>query len=166
MMLNSLRAQLTLWYTGVLALVLVSFAGATYAYLAHHVRQRTDDSLADTANSFISSFITESEENQSSDAGALEAAHEFHFGDRLVVVYDGSQRLVAASELPADVSTDHQWPGATSPSAASRLLDSATRSGRAYASIPNNKAGLRAFAVPLKIGSRNYTVVVSRSLSD
>ena len=49
-MLNSLRAQLTLWYTGVLALVLVSFAGATYAYLAHQAQQRTDDSLTDTTN--------------------------------------------------------------------------------------------------------------------
>ena len=166
MMLNSLRAQLTLWYTGVLALVLVSFAGATYAYLAHQAQQRTDDSLADTANSFISSFITESEENKSSDAGALEAAHEFHFGDRLVVVYDESQRVVAASELPADIPADHQWPGARPPSAESRLLDSASRSGRAYTSIPNNKAGLRAFAVALKIGARNYAVVVSRSLAD
>jgi heavy metal sensor kinase len=166
MMLNSLRAQLTLWYTGVLALVLVSFAGATYAYLAHQARQRTDDSLADTANSFISSFIAEAEENRSSDAGALEAVHEFHFADQLVLIYDESQRLVAASELTGDIAADYKLPGSALPSAALPLWNSAAHSSRAYASLPNGKAGLRACAVALTIGARNYTVVVLRSLAD
>ena len=35
-----MRAQLTLWYTGVLALVLIVFALVTYAYLARAARER------------------------------------------------------------------------------------------------------------------------------
>ena len=58
-MFSSMRAQLTLWYTGVLALVLVVFAFATYAYLARAARERTDQSLEDSANSFISNFTAE-----------------------------------------------------------------------------------------------------------
>src|SRR5256885_9247695 len=70
-MLDSMRARLTLWYTGVLALVLVIFAVATYAYLARAARTRTDQSLADTANSLISNFSAESnDEEQSSDDAA------------------------------------------------------------------------------------------------
>lgn len=167
-MFNSLRVQLTLWYTGVLALVLVIFAVATYAYLGRQARQRTDDSLADTANSFISSFITEStDENQSSDDAALETTHDFHFRDGQVIVYDERQRLVAASEVPDDASGKQQWFVSTAPPPQlNALLNTVTRSDRAYSSLFNNKAGLRAFAIAVRIGARNYAVVVVRSLAD
>ena len=76
-MLRSMRAQLTLWYTGVLALVLVLFSLATYAYLVRAAQQRTDSSLAETANSFISTFTTEAnDENLSADDAAKETADE------------------------------------------------------------------------------------------
>src|SRR5258708_37993039 len=85
---SSMRARLTFWYTGVLALVLIIFAVSTYSYLARAARQRTDDSLSDTANSFISDLNSElSDENQPDDA-VNEAARGFHFRDQQVIVYD------------------------------------------------------------------------------
>ncbi|HEY0385651.1 MAG TPA: hypothetical protein VGC64_06545, partial [Pyrinomonadaceae bacterium] len=72
-MFETMRSRLTLWYTGVLALVLVIFAVATYTYLARAARERTDQSLADTANSLISNFTSESnDEDQSRDDAAAE----------------------------------------------------------------------------------------------
>ena len=55
-MFDSMRSRLTLWYTGVLALVLVVFAAAAYAYLARAARERTDQSLADAAQALASNF--------------------------------------------------------------------------------------------------------------
>jgi len=59
MITDSLRGQLTLWYTGVLALVLVVFAAATYQYLARTAQQRIDRSLAESADAFTSTLISE-----------------------------------------------------------------------------------------------------------
>ena len=83
----SLRARLTLWYTCVLALVLVVFASATYAYLSRAARERTDQSLADTANSLVSNFAAESEdEDQTGDEAAAELTRGLtHCGVRLRV---------------------------------------------------------------------------------
>ena len=58
-MFRSMRARVTLWYAGVLALVLILFSLASYAYLARAAQRRTDNSLAEAANSFISTLSTE-----------------------------------------------------------------------------------------------------------
>jgi hypothetical protein len=65
---SSMRARLTFWYTGVLALVLLIFAVSTYSYLARAAHQRIDDSLSDTASSFIADFNSEAgDEHQGPD---------------------------------------------------------------------------------------------------
>ena len=51
-MLETVRARLTLWYTGVLALVLALFACAAYFFLAYTLRQRTDETLVELAAGF------------------------------------------------------------------------------------------------------------------
>ena len=79
-LLSSMRARLTFWYTGVLALVLLIFAVSTYGYLARAARQRTDDSLADTLSSFVSNFNNElNDENHRPDDAVREAAAAFTF---------------------------------------------------------------------------------------
>ncbi len=45
---NTVRTRLTLWYVGVLALVLLSFSAALYAQLARSINERLDDSLRAT----------------------------------------------------------------------------------------------------------------------
>src|SRR5918912_1610261 len=47
-MLDSVRTRLTLWYVGVLALVLVSFSITVYALLARNIYARLDDDLSTT----------------------------------------------------------------------------------------------------------------------
>src|SRR3989440_4395661 len=159
-MFDSMRARLTLWYTCVLALVLVVFASATYAYLSRAARARTDQSLADTANSLVSNFAAESEdEDQPGDEAAVEVTRDFQFDDRQAVVFDESRRVVAASAPPAGAGGKRPWPQlpALSQSLAG-LLDAAARSGRAYATVAGQREGIRAFAAPLKGRGRTYTV--------
>ncbi|MFL6257855.1 MAG: hypothetical protein ACJ74T_22840, partial [Pyrinomonadaceae bacterium] len=96
-MFDSMRSRLTLWYTGVLALVLVVFAAAAYAYLARAVRAGTDQSLADTVHSLASNFTAEFEEDQADDHAAQEVARNFQFTDRQAFIFDEQGRAVASS---------------------------------------------------------------------
>src|SRR6266478_5895884 len=133
---SSMRLRLTFWYTGVLALVLLIFAISSYSYLARAARQRTDNSLQDTANSFVSDFISElNDQNQSVDSAASEATRNFHFRDRQMIVYDHHRKVLAASDTPEHL------PGAdwfTLPATRAQLdgaLNASARAGVAYATV-------------------------------
>jgi hypothetical protein len=165
-MLDSTRARLTLWYTGVLALVLVISAAVTYTYLARAARGRTDQSLADTANSVASGFVTETDdENQTGDEAAVEAARAFHFDDRQALILDDSGGVVAATTPPASARGRRAWPPASALLlSAGELLEASAREGRAYATLPDRREGIRAYAASVKALGRSYTVVVAQSL--
>lgn len=51
MIFNSIRARLTLWYLGILALIVISFAVLTYFLLARNLTQTKDESLSEVAHS-------------------------------------------------------------------------------------------------------------------
>jgi len=167
-LMNSMRARLTFWYTGVLALVLLLFAFSTYLYLARASRQRTDDSLSDTASSFISSFNSElSDEHQPADEAIREASRNFHFRDRQVIVFDDRRNLVVASDIGEKMPFGNGWfalPEAQ-PQLAS-LLDAASRGGRAYATLFDSKNALRVLAVAVPAGQHSYLFVVANPLQE
>lgn len=105
-----MRVQLSLWYTGVLALVLIIFALIAYSYLARSIRQRTDEALSDTANSFISTLASElNDENQTAQESVNETTRSFHFRDRQVIVFDQFHRQLAASDPPENIPLGSPW---------------------------------------------------------
>jgi heavy metal sensor kinase len=167
-MLDTMRARLTFWYTGVLALVIVIFAVATYAYLARAARLRTDQSLADTANSLISNFSSESnDEDQSSDDAAIEVTRDFQFNDRQALIFDTSGHILAVSNTPTKTRSKAAWP---TPQVLSQnlsgVLEESTHSGRVYAILPDGRAGIRALATMVKSHGQGYIIVVVQSLHD
>lgn len=163
-----MRARLTFWYTGVLALVLLIFAVSIYTYLARAANQRTDDSLSDTASSFIADFNSElPDEDQHPDDAIKEAAHGFHFRDRQVIVFDDRHNLVVATEAAPDLPLGPKW--FTLPNAQpelSHVLDSASRSGRTYATLFNDRNAIRVLAVAVPSGRHRYLFVVANPLHD
>jgi heavy metal sensor kinase len=167
-MFETMRARLTLWYTCVLALVLIVFAFVTYTYLARAARERTDHSLADTANSLAAGFATEAnDEGLSGEDAAAEVTREFQFDDRQALVFDESGRVVASSAPPSGAGRERASPSITTLSQSlSGLLGSAARSGRAYATLRGWDGGIRAVAVTARGREQIYTVVIARSLRD
>ena len=165
---SSMRARLTFWYTGVLALVLLIFAVSTYSYLARAAHQRTDDSLADTASSFIADFNSElGDQPKETDNAIREAARGFYFRDRQVIVFDERRNVVVASETGADLPLGTKW--FTLPAAQpqlSNLLDSASRAGRTYATLFDDKNAIRVLAVAVPSGRHSYLFVVANPLHD
>ena len=82
---------MTWWYTGVLGLVLLAFAFATYLFFERTMGARSDDDLVEMSGAFAETVRAE----QSSkwmrgkvEAGAREAIYEFRFRDHEFYVFD------------------------------------------------------------------------------
>ena len=58
-MLNSVRVRLTLWYTAALTCVLIVLAIATYVILRQNAMRRTDSTLSELAESFLTTVNAE-----------------------------------------------------------------------------------------------------------
>ena len=187
-MLESVRARLTVWYTGVLALVLIVFALISYLFLSRTLTQRTDDALAEMGRAFAETLLAEQRELEardtnaprddqgqaapaSPDAAALEAASEYRFKDYQFIIYDEARRIVAASSGFTVEQQEANSPLWTSPPIASglaRLLDAraAQEGSTVYATLDNGEDNFRALARKLKSGDRSYILVVLRPLDE
>src|SRR4051812_28604093 len=145
--LDSMRSRLNLWYTGVLALVLIVFAAAAYAYLARAARERTDQLLADDARSLALNLTAEFEEDQTGDNAAREVARDFQFADRQALVFDERGRVAASSAIPTGASGKQMWPDAAALSESLEgLVESARKSEHAYSTIAFGEDDIRACA--------------------
>lgn len=73
-MLDSVRIRLTVWYSAVLALVLVLVSATTYLIVRNTSMQRTDAELAVLADSFVVTFEDELADEAATGASAVVAA--------------------------------------------------------------------------------------------
>jgi heavy metal sensor kinase len=159
-----MRSRLTLWYTGVLALMLVVFAVSAYAYIARAVRARTDQSLAETTHALASNFTAEFEEDQTDDNAAREVVRDFQFADRQAFVFDEQGRAVSSSAAPAGGRGRDGWPdrAALSQSLAG-LVEAARGSGRVYATTHFGESSVRVYAERASSQGRTFYLAVAQS---
>ncbi|HWW77025.1 MAG TPA: ATP-binding protein [Pyrinomonadaceae bacterium] len=160
-----MRSRLTLWYACVLALALVVFASAAYAYLARSARERGDQLLADDARSLALNLAAEYEEDQTGDNAALEVARDFQFADRQAFVFDERGRVAASSSTPAGAPGGRAWPDAAALSGAlAGLVEAARKSRHDYSTIAFGEDRLRACAARAPARGRTFVVAVAQSL--
>jgi two-component system, OmpR family, sensor kinase len=161
---DSMRSRLTLWYTGVLALALVVFAAAAYAYLSRAVREGADRSLADDGRSVALNLAAEYEEDQTGDNAAHEVARDFQFADKQAFIFDEQGRAVASSTAPAGGRGRDSWPDdAALAQSLAGLVEAARRPGRAYSTTRFGPGSVRAYAERASIQGRTYFVAVAQS---
>ncbi len=164
-MFDSMRSRLTLWYTGVLALVLVVFASAAYAYLARAAREREDRALADDVRSLVLNLAAEYEEDQTGDNAAREVARDFQFTDRQALVFDETTRVAASSAPPAGASGRQAWPDAAAlAQSLAGLVEAARKSDHVYSTIASGEDGIRVCAARAPSRGRSFVVAVAQSL--
>jgi len=162
--LSSMRIRLTLWYTSVLALVLLIFAVTSYSYLARAARQRTDASLSDTLDSLISTFNTElNDEGQTIEVSAQEAALGLHFHDRQLIIYDAHNQVLVSSSAPSGLASNANWFLAAPVSENLLALTTTAANGRSFSLFAYGQEQFRAVAsiVPAKDQSLKFVVVNS-----
>ena len=97
-MLDSVRVRLTLWYVGILALMLVGFSAAHYAMVARSLYDDLDDDLRLSLKTVVISLERGFGENRPERQAALDAINELSTREA-AAVYDSSGALVA--EQPA-----------------------------------------------------------------
>jgi two-component system OmpR family sensor kinase len=161
-----MRARLTLWYTGVMALTLVLFSLLAYTYLGRAAQQRTDYSLAEAANSVISTINTEAnDEGLSADDAVKEAIGAFHSSDRAVIIYDQQNEIVAVSALPQGLTHIERWSATSRPQQFTALL-TAINSSPGYATADLSGENLRAITKVFDIKGRPFKVLMVQSLRE
>ena len=139
-MLHSVRARLTLWYTAILALVLVAFSIISYAFLARSIRAAADASLSDTAREFAAAF--------SSDQLPSDLRLDFRYSDREMFVLAPNGEVIASSRTKMP------------PSVRRSIAESVTQGLKGFRTFGT----FRIFAMPLAVFGHSYTAIVAASL--
>ena len=107
-MLDSVRSRLTLWYTAVLALVLVALSLITYFIFWRSTAQRADTNLADLSEAFLTTLDAEVEDQSGPNAfklAAQVAITEHRFRDHVFAIYNSSgERVVSSQDVPTEAS--------------------------------------------------------------
>ena len=113
-MFNSVRTKLTLWFTGVLAILLLLFAALTYLLFADTLRRNTDQTLSELSAGFQNSVAREMEDGGEEDElnreqsravqtrlkffrATREAADNLTLLNHQIFVFDKAQNLVGAT---------------------------------------------------------------------
>src|SRR5712664_4108991 len=100
-MFDSVRFRLTLWYTAVLAVVLVALSLFTYFIFWQSTVQRTDANLAELSNAFLSTLDAEINDQSGPDAFRLAGQvniTEHRFRDHVFAIFDAKGNLVVSSQ--------------------------------------------------------------------
>jgi heavy metal sensor kinase len=108
-MFESVRVRLTLWYTGVLALVLICLSAGTYWLVQRTTERRTFISLAEISQGFLTTLQSEYKDQLKENAGpealhaaARESVDEFRLRDHRFAVLDSAGNVLAENQaLPA-----------------------------------------------------------------
>jgi two-component system, OmpR family, sensor kinase len=178
-MFDSVRVRLTLWYTGVLALVLVCLSAGTYWLVERATARRTDVSLAEISEGFITTLQSEYKDQLNEKApdalraAAQEAVEEFRLRDHRFAVLDSAGNLLAENQaLPAR--RERERPASASaapapeiPSEVLRGLITSTAGANGNRRLSDVVLGgehFRARVTQAEVGASPITVVAMQSL--
>ena len=102
-MFDSMRIRLTLWYTGVLALVLVAFSLGVYTLLARNLYRRLDGSLLSTVEGTALLLAREKAEGEVENLVVMNALEEAYFPRQAVAIFAVEGQLLAEKPLPGNI---------------------------------------------------------------
>jgi two-component system, OmpR family, sensor kinase len=168
-MLESVRIRLTIWYTAVLALVLVVLAAAGYFVFWQDTVKRTDSDLAELSSAFLTTLDAELEDQKGPNAlkdAAQEAIAEHRFRDHLFAIVDPSGGLFLTSlDLPsAKVAQERVPEGLLSSRDFRGFVEAALRSDVLYGNVGKGRGAYRGYARHFPVSGQNYKLIILRSL--
>jgi len=168
-MLESVRVRLTLWYTAVLALVLVALALAGYLVFRRDTVQRTDGDLAELSSAFLTTLDAEMEDQPGPDRlknAALVAITEHRFRDHVFVILgpEGSA-YISSLDVPPPKSAPEVIPeGFLSSASFRKFVEASSGTDRLYQNVKGGKGGYRGYARHFPAKGQIFTLVILRSL--
>ncbi len=169
-MFDSVRARLTFWYSGVLAIILITLSLVTYFLLARTTSQRTNASLAELAFALRSAIQTQYNSQPPAPDSLLIATKAaivgFQLLDHHFAVLTPDGQILGASESSYGVQPNGANGDRPPLSSAMRqaLKDTASRSNRPFQDLKIGMSPLRAFTFNTAIGGTKVTIIVMQSL--
>ena len=159
-LVRSVRTRLALWHTSVLALVLIAFTLATWAFLERLTQEQVDRSLAEAVSAFQQALLSELRAQRTPDQAAEDAAREFRFSGRRVLVYGRHHRLIAVSDSARDRLTQAiSAIDEADDSPIHPMFASLTPGASAYATVGEGSQRVRAFATSVSLADQQFTIV-------
>ncbi len=157
-MLDSVRTRLTLWYVGVLALVLLTFSIGVHILLAHNLQQRLDTELHNTIVTLTEMIERERAEGETSSEAAKSVLEEVYAPLQTIFIYDSQGQLAANKPAVTGAALTLSLP------LAANISDNVS-----FATLPikqNDKAEMRVArqAIHLKADSSPYFIIVAQPL--
>lgn len=147
-MFDSIRTKLTLWYAGVLALLVIAFAAITYISVDRILTQETDENLLEMSKIFASAVNSEetSEDDKPSGNEAIaEVIKQFKFQDFQIFVFSDKETLIAKT-------TDANFP--------------TDFSDNSYTTFQSDNQTFRVFSSSLNFADGNYKLLIYRNLAE
>jgi heavy metal sensor kinase len=168
-MLDSVRFRLTLWYTAVLALVLIVLSVITYFIFWRSTLQRTDVNLSELSEAFLTTLDAEVKDQSGPDSLKLAgqvAITEHRFRDHVFAIFDESGRIVVSSQdvPPAAAATGSPVAGALPSPSFQRFLEASSRTEHLFGNVKGGEDGYRGFARHFSSDGKTYILVILQSL--
>lgn len=168
-MVDSVRVRLTLWYTAVLAVVLLVLSLFTYFIFWRNAIQRTDENLAELAESLLVTLRAELEDQTGPDAfkaSAQVAIAEHYFRDAVYAIVDAAGKVIISSEdfSPATPSPEASGRKILASNAFQHFLNVALGSDRFLGQVQGERGGYRGFTRHFAAKGNDYTLVILQSL--
>ncbi len=166
-MLDSVRTQLTLWYVGVLALVLLAFSVGVYTLLARSLNERLDGGLRVSLEAMASTLVSDLAEGEAEAAGTTQAEGGTEADEETQV--EGETKAKGEIEKEAAFSTVEEL---NSPDQAiaifdaqGRLLSERAALGELHARLPSfefiSDESVRLFTIPGGQGNKRDGVRIA-----
>jgi len=159
---QSLRARLTLWYTLVLGLPLVAFAGASFLVLDRALLHRSDAFLDETLGAFTTELASEQHEEATAPRAIASALHDVQFRDVRLAVYDPLGVLVMAG--PVDTTVQYTLKHPVDLNRVGAELRRNAGASRAVFSIGQGEHAYRVAAEPAVVFGGRYLVAAAYPL--
>jgi heavy metal sensor kinase len=163
---SSTKIRLTFWYVGVLALILILFAAATYFLFDSVLRYQTDSTLAEIATSFENTAYRELEDediknNKEKVGDAIrDATVEVSFKNYKLFVFSSDKTLLSETET---TKLDTDIPSET----AQKWLAGFTQNGSASMNdYTNNDETFRVYYHSFKINEKDFYLLVVHPLEE
>jgi heavy metal sensor kinase len=173
-MLDSVRVRLTVWYSVVLAVVLILVSATTYLIVRKTSMERTDSDLQVLADSFLVTLQAELTDESSAEAlGVLPAARQSMLehrsnSDAFVISGPNGEVIATSSEDVPSESSSAKSEGAIARVFASsdfqRFAKITESKESSLETIRGEHARFRAYSRQFKADGRSYVLIVLHSL--
>jgi two-component system OmpR family sensor kinase len=173
-MFDSVRVRLTVWYSAVLAVVLILVSATTYLIVRKTSMQRTDSDLQVLADSFLVTLHAELTDESSAEAlGILPAARQSMLehrsnSDAFAVLRPSGEIIATSRDDTSAVRSTTRGEAAIARTLASsdfqRFAKSADSKESSLETIRGDHARFRAYSRQFKADGQDYALIVLHSL--